>query len=76
MSTFWNLVTIFGILMTDIGSLVHKIDVKMVRNLIKANKLLLIKTNARVLSVNVAFVQFRDIVYLFIKNFGLVSSCI
>ena len=38
--------------MPGIGSLIHEIDVNIVRNLIKANKLLLSKTSSRVLSVN------------------------
>ena len=37
--------------MPGIGSLIIEIEVKIVRNLIKANKLLLIKTSSRVLSV-------------------------
>ena len=38
--------------MPGIGSSICEIDVKIVRNLIKANKLLLSKTSSRVLSVN------------------------
>ena len=39
--------------MSGIGSLIREIDVKIVRNLIKANKLLLSKTSSRILSVKV-----------------------
>ena len=38
--------------MPSIGSLFREIDIKIVRNLIKANKLLLSTTNAHVISVN------------------------
>ena len=37
--------------MPGIGSLIREIDIKIVRNLIKANKLLLSKTSSRLLSV-------------------------
>ena len=39
--------------MLRIGSLIHEIDVKIVRYLIKANKLLLSKTSSHVLSDNI-----------------------
>ena len=51
--------------MPGIGSLIREIDVKIIRNLIKANKLLFSKTSSRVLSINVT-----DIV-LVVQNVGL-----
>ena len=45
--------------MPGIGSLIRELDVKIVRNLIKANKLLLSKTSSRVLSLNTKTIYYR-----------------
>ena len=46
--------------MPGIGSLIREIDVKIVTNWIKANKLLLSKTSSRVLSVNMVNVSMKQ----------------